>query len=346
MSEYLNKLLVKDNRIINDAIRTLNRFQKGDVNPIKTSFDFLNDICLGGLLPNLIISILGRPAHGKTYLASQIKEDILKDTTRDIGLLYYNWEMPAFALLLTQLKKKLNKQYVDILYNEPTEQEQPIYKEVAGEFRDDRLITVERSLTPTEFDYVTRKYVSENLHKEQLFVVVDHIGITKGTNKQQTIFEILEVMNGIKLDYPNKITFIVLGQLNREIEKLWRTRDINPINLRVTSEYVYGADAIMQYSDVIVASVIPSRAGLEEYCTIHRERNPHLEDHILISDKSSNKDYVRLKGLNRVYFDTLKKRLDDGSPSLYCQIINKEQEELIEAYAYAEEDYTEDDVVF
>ena len=83
----LDKLLIRDNRSINDAVKTLSKFQNGEMNPIKTSFEFLNEICLGGLLPNLILAILGRPSHGKTYIASQLKEDILSDKERDIGLL-------------------------------------------------------------------------------------------------------------------------------------------------------------------------------------------------------------------------------------------------------------------
>lgn len=346
-SGYLDDLLVKNNKDFNEAVKTLNGFQKGEINPIATSYDFLNEICLGGLLPNLIIAILGRPSHGKTYFASQIKQDILANKEKDIGVLYYNWEMPAFALLLTQLKKKLQKPFKEILYNLPSPNELLLMKEVADEFRDERLTTIQRALTPTEFDYVTRKYIQDNIDKEQLFVIVDHVGITKGANKQQAIYELLEIMNGIKLDFPGKITFIILGQLNREIEKLWRTRDINPINLRITSEYIFGADALQQYADVIVASMIPSRAGLDDgYCTINKERNPHLEQHIITADLGSNKEYVRLKGSNRVYFDILKKRLDDGSPSLYCEILSQEQEEIISAYAYAEEDVTEEDVVF
>ena len=343
----LDKLLVRDNRSINDAVKTLSKFQSGEMNPVKTSFEFLNEICLGGLLPNLILAILGRPSHGKTHLASQLKEDILSDKERNIGLLYFNWEMPTFALLLTQLRKKLKKNLREILYNKPTEDELILMKETASEFRDPRLTTVERSLTPKEFDYLVRKYIEDNLDKEQLFIVVDHVGITKGTNKLEAIFELLEVCNGIKLDYPNRITFIILGQLNREIERLWRTRDINPINLRVTSEYIYGSDALQQFADVIVSSVIPEKAGLDKYCTVNRERYKHLEEHIVPEDQHSAKDYVRLKGQNRVYFDFLKVRLDDGTPKLYCEILSKEQEELNDSMVPFEKDYTEtDDIVF
>ena len=238
-----------------------------------------------------------------TYIASQLKEDILADKKRDIGLLYFNWEMPTFALLLTQIRKKLMIPLRDILNLNPNKDQLNAMKQVADQFRDERLTTIEKSLTPTEFDYVCRKYIDENIS-------------------------------------------IVLGQLNREIERLWRTRDINPINLRVTSEYIYGSDALQQYADVIVASVIPEKAGLEKYCTVNRKRYKHLEEHIVDEDKASPKDYVRLKGTNRVYFDFLKVRLDDGTPKLYCQYLNEEEKEDISVMSEMEKDSTEDKLIF
>lgn len=351
-SGYLDDLLVQDNNDINDAVKTLAKFQKGEINPIRTSFEFLNKICLGGLMTNLIIAILGRPSHGKTYLASQIKEDILRDKDRNIGLAYFNWEMPTFSLLLTQLRKNLNLSFKEILELEPDDSQLKIMKKTADEFRDPRLTTIDRALTPQEFDYVARKYIAENIDLDQIFIVIDHVGITRGANKQQAIFELLEVCNNLKLDFKNKLTFIVLGQLNRQIEILWRTKDLNPINLRVTSEYVYGADALQQYADVIVASVIPEKAGFEDkgYCTVRRKGYPHLEEHIKDEDRGSPKDYVRLKSMNRVYFDFLKVRLDDGTPKLYCELLDKSQLEDIYAYGEIEKDSTfqeeEDDLEF
>ena len=313
---------------------------------IKLEFDRVDDFYGFELDGNRLFLLEDMTVTHNTYVASQLKEDILADKSKDIGLLYFNWEMPTFALLLTQIRKKLMIPLRDILNLNPNKDQLNAMKQVADQFRDERLTTIEKSLTPTEFDYVCRKYIDENISKEQIFIVVDHVGITKGSNKLEAIFEILEVMNNIKLDYPNKLTFIVLGQLNREIERLWRTRDINPINLRVTSEYIYGSDALQQYADVIVASVIPEKAGLEKYCTVNRKRYKHLEEHIVDEDKASPKDYVRLKGTNRVYFDFLKVRLDDGTPKLYCQYLNEEEKEDISVMSEMEKDSTEDKLIF
>lgn len=345
-NEKLNKLLEHNTKGIDDAVKAIFNLQNKKIVPIAVSYGFLNELCLGaGILPNLIISLLARPGQGKTYMAQTIRKDLLADPDKNIGILYFNWEMPWFSLLLIELKKKLKKSFKDILGIKPTPDEIKQMKEVADALRDPRFTSVDISLDAQEFEYVCRQYIEANLDKDQLYIFIDHIGIGKGKNKLEVMFEIMEVCNRLKLDYPNKLTFFPLSQLNREIERLWRTKDINPLNLRVTSEYIYGADAIMQYSDIVVASVIPQKAGFADmgYCTVNRERYSHLEEHIMDSDKMSEKDLVRLKGGNRVYYDVLKKRLDDDTPTLYCELLDPEKEEIISAFATREVDTTEDD---
>ena len=346
--EKLDKLLDKNNSGINEAVKAIHNYQNGTFNAIKTSYPFLNELCLGGLLPGIIITILGRPQNGKSYIVQQLREDIMRDKDRNIATLLYNLEMPWFSLLLVQIKKRIGKSFKDILSTIPTEDEIKIMKEITDDFRDDRLTTITTALTPSDWEYTTRAWIEQNLDKDQLFILYDHAGITKGTNKLEAIFELMERANNIKLDYSNKVTFIILGQLNREIERLFRTRDLNPINLRVTSEYIYGSDALQQYSDIIVASTIPQRFGLEKYCTVNRERYKHLEEHITDEDKESVKEYVRLKGLNRIYYDILKTRLNDDTPTLYCEILDKEQEEFNTAVQTYEKDYTQpdDNIIF
>jgi hypothetical protein len=349
MSEKLDRLLKQDNSGVKEAFETLYDLQTGQTKPIEVSYDFINELCLGkGLMSNLIISILARPGQGKTYIAQTLRKDLLKDKDANIGIAYFNWEMPWFSIVLIELKKKLKRSFKEILGQAPSEEDKKVMREVANELRDKRFTSIDVALSPEEFDYVCRKYIQENIDKDQLFIFIDHLGIGKGKNKMEVMFEILEKCNAMKLDYPNKLTFIPLAQLNRELERLWRTKDLNPINLRVTSEYIYGADAIMQYSDIVIASVIPQKAGLEKYCTVNRERYKHLEEHIVDEDKDSAKAYVRLKGLNRVYYDVLKKRLDDDTPTLYCEVLDPEQEEFIDAVKQYEKeyDYDEDEIAF
>jgi hypothetical protein len=54
---------------------------------------------------------------------------------------------------------------------------------------------------------------------------------------------------------------------------------------------------------------------------------------------------VRLKGRNRIYYDYIKVRLPDNDPTLYCSIIDPDQEELIDAFSTEEKDYTSTETI-
>ena len=346
--EKLRSLLENNKNDINNAVKTIDNFQSGKLKPIETSLPHLNSASLGGLIPSLIISIGARPGHGKTYTLHQLKNDILDQNNKNIAMLLYNWEMPWFSLILIQLKKILKKSFKEILQKKPTEDELVHYKGVMDNMRDERLTTISKPLTPDEWDFVTREWIEDNLDKELLIIGTDHLGITVGDDKTKTIYRLMEIQNSIKLDYPDKVCFLNLFQLKREIEAIWRAKDTNPVGLRVTSEYLFGADAMMQYSDIIFAQVIPEKANMEKYTSVNKERYEHLEEHFE-DNPNPTSDYVRLKGLNRIYYDYIKKRLpEDGEPNLYCELLNKEKEEFIKATSEKEKDYKEeeDDIEF
>jgi hypothetical protein len=76
-----------------------------------------------------------------------------------------------------------------------------------------------------------------------------------------------------------------------------------------------------------MAQVIPQVVDMEEYASVYKERNTHLQEHFL-EDNPDNKT-VRLKGRNRIYYNYIKVRdLDDlDTPRLYCDILNPDYEE-------------------
>ena len=346
--EKLRSLLENNKNDINNAVKTIDNFQSGKLKPIETSLPHLNSASLGGLIPSLIISIGARPGHGKTYTLHQLKNDILDQNNKNIAMLLYNWEMPWFSLILIQLKKILKKSFKEILQKKPTEEELIHYKEVMDNMRDERLTTISKPLTPDEWDFVTREWIEDNLDKELLIIGTDHLGITVGDDKTKTIYRLMEIQNSIKLDYPDKVCFLNLFQLKREIEAIWRAKDTNPVGLRVTSEYLFSGDSMNQYSDIVMAQVIPEKANMELYASVNKERYKHLEEHFQ-DDPNPTSDYVRLKGTNRIYYDYIKKRLpEDGESTLYCQILNQEKEEFIKATSEKEKDYKEeeDDIEF
>ena len=345
-ADKINKLLTQSNENINSTVKYISAIQNKEIIPISSGIDHLDKILLGGLFPDMIISIVARAAQGKSHTINQLRTQLLSGN-EDIGVLLWNLEMPFFTLILVELKKALKKSLKSILGNPMTEEEKPMYKKVADGFRDSRLTKIDETVTPEEWYLTTKEYIERNKHKRQLFILLDHIGIIKGKSKTESIAETIEYANMLKLEYKGLLTFIILGQMNREIENTWRNwKEVNPLLLRPLSNSIFSSDSLMFFSDVIVAQVIPQVVGMEKYATVNAERYPHLKPHFIEEDK--DKEYARLKGLNRIYYDYLKVRLPDGEPTLYCSLLDPEAEEVIMAHAHYEKNYTnkDEEVVF
>lgn len=325
----IDELLDPSKSSVNNAVRLIHNYQQGKLKPIKTSIDHLNSMLHGGLYPGMIISICARSGSGKTYTAHTLREDILGSHS-NVGLLIYNWEMTFFNLLLVEMRKRSNLKYAELLnLKNPTEEQLQMMKDVAESFRNENLTTVSKALNPDEFDKVTRQYIQRNLDKQQLVIIVDHIGITKGSDKGSAITGIMEAENEIKLDYPELVTFINLAQLNRNVDTLFRSADTNPLNLRLSPEMIYMSDSLMQASDLVLGQVIPDKFNMQHYTAVNAERFEHLAPHF--TDQTHKKDFTLLKAPNRIYYDYIKPRLEDGQPTLYGNILDPVREEFLQA---------------
>lgn len=315
---------------VNRAAKLIYNYQQGNITPIKTSIDHLNNMLHGGLFPGTIVSICARSGHGKTYTAHTLREDIISSPV-NAGVLIYNWEMTFFNLMLVEMRKRSQLKYKELLtLKNPTEEQKKMMRSVIDSFNHDKLTTISQSLSPQEFDKVTREYIKQEKERGrmQVVVMVDHIGITKGANKMEALSEIMEAMNQIKLDFPDFVTFIVLGQLNRKVDALFRSTETNPLNLRLSPEFIYNSDGLMQYSDLILGQVFPDKFNMQHFTAVNKEKFEHLEEHF--SDMTHKGEFAVLKASNRIYYDYIKPRLEDGQPTLYAGIIDPEREHLME----------------
>lgn len=339
--EKINKLLEHSVENINKTVEFLFSLQKKLNVPISSGIPHLDKIALGGLLPNSILSIVSRSSMGKSYSVNRIRNSILKNKDDNVGVLLWNLEMPFFTLLLVELKKALKKPLRWIVDNPPVEKEdRDIYRKVIKEFKDERFTKIDETVSPEDFYNVTKEYIEKNKYRKQLFIMIDHIGIIKGKNKNESVGETMEYANKLKMEYPDLLTFIILGQLNREIENRWRQSDSNPMTLIPGSDNVSNSDALLFYSDVIMAQVIPQVVGMDKYASVNKERYDYLKEHF-IEDNNPASEYTRLKGRNRIYYHFLKVRLLDGEPTIYCEILDPEAEEIIQAQAKYEKDTDE-----
>lgn len=331
----IQALLNGESNEVSVAHEEILQLQSGDANVIITGQDHLDYFLIGGI-NNKMVFIGSRPSMGKTFHCETMINNLLDgevNKNQNISLLRLNLEMQTKSLLLRDLKKSLGKKMRDIISNPYTEEEMKIVESVINKHKDPRVTNFSKLLGPVEFKYLIQEYckkVSLDNPATQKIVLIDHIHIYQ-TKKE--IDEILSICNELKMSDPN-LSFIIYFQFNRSIEDMWRgSKDVkaNPKNYLPHSGHIYNTDSLMQFADLVMGMVIPQVVDLDEFVSVYKDRNMHLEEHF-ISSSSKDTATTLLKGRNRIYYNYIKIRLVDDfeDPRLYCSVLNQEYEKTVD----------------
>lgn len=329
MSKY-TEIFNKTNSEVDRAYEEILKLQKGDVQPITTGLDFLDANLIGGL-NNKMVFIGSRPSMGKTHNSAQIQNHLL-DNFPDIRILRMNLEMQTQALLLRELKKGLNKPMKLIISQEFNEEEAEQAKQTLNKFKDKRVTDFSHPVKGEDLrDLLRAFYISckeENNVNIKKVVILDHLHVY---SSKEEIDSVLEIFNEVKMADPN-ISFIVYFQFNRNIEDEWRNskeKKMFNFNMLPSSKFIYLSDKLIQYADIVMSITIPQVVDLEVFASINKKRNSHLKDHFI--EESRETDFAKLKGLNRVYYNFIKIRMNDDfdEPRLFCKILDDSREESI-----------------
>lgn len=335
--EELDRILNGESDEIDQAFAEIVALQKREIPPIKTGIPDLDHFLITGL-NNMMVFCGSRPSMGKTHMASVIKENLLNDEINpnvDMALLYLNWEMQAKSLVLRHLKRNLKRSMRDILSREFHEDEKEEVRDVMEPLRDDRVLSFNHVVQGSAFRYLVEQYIAKNEGK-QVVIMIDHLHIILTKTE---IDEFLSLCNQLKKQYTN-LSFVIFFQLNRDLEKRWRGGNdakvkVNPKNFLPNSSDIYNTDSLFQFGDVIFTNVIPQVVDLDEYTTVNKDRNKHLEPHYIPGGSTDNKT-AKLKGRNRVYRNYIKIRLNDNfeDPRIYCEVLDQSLEEQVTAMYY------------
>ncbi len=259
--------LKSSKELVISAVNDLYEYQTGKKKPIKTSYKHLNENCLGGIFPQNIIVVGGMSSMGKTYFVQKIEEDMfnkeLNPECDDFLLVRCNWEMPVQKLIVRKLSRELNKPISEI-YSKPfNDDEKKKARQVLEGEMSDKIHYLEEPLTPEEFEKQVGKILEDNKDKKQILITIDHIALirTEG-DKKKAIDILIETINMFKKSYPN-CSFIILTQLNRDIEG---RRDIKDAAPRPSD--VYMSSTLQHISDVMLVVHNPYKLGIEKIMVV------------------------------------------------------------------------------
>ena len=308
---------------VSEAEKELQSFHDGSIKPVLVRHSHVNINTFGGFLPRTINIIGGTSGTGKSYITQEWEEDFLnKELNPDADdhvLLRCNWEMVNRALLVRAIRKELpDMSLKDIYYSKKTPEVQAIIRKVIDREKSDRIFYFDQALDPHEYIQELKKFLDNFSNKKRIWVTIDHIGLVKGNNKFESINTLVELLNDVKKDdkYGN-VTFIVVMQLNREIEKRSDVRNLAP-----NRGDFYGSDSVFQAADMVIVVHRPDRMGHEKYMQFSASKYKYL-DKYYAPVRGKKVEFRNFSTDNLVFFHYLKLREEDHTMNdLYIHEMN------------------------
>tara|TARA_R110000782_G_scaffold252394_1_gene340175 strand:+ start:1468 stop:2553 length:1086 start_codon:yes stop_codon:yes gene_type:complete len=258
-----------------ETVKMIKRFQSGELKPISTGVDHLDESLLGGLLPGTVLGIVGRSGHGKSYDMERIQRHILK-THEDVLYVNCNWELSHFKLLLRDISQRTGESINKVLFEQPSDEREQKLDKIYDDNKTENVLYQNEPVSPEVFSQDIEQVIADNLNVKIVVAIdnLENILVSSGSQKS-AMDALLYQVNRLKNIHPY-ICFIVLNQMNQN----YLLRMDNPKNQRPIDSDIYGSDQLYKLCDVLYVKLIPWKLGLhDKFMVFHKSMYSWLEDY-------------------------------------------------------------------
>jgi len=279
-------MLKTGRELTNETVETIRKFQSGVLKPIATGVTHLDDALMSGLTPGIVVGIVGRSGHGKSYDMERIQRNILK-THDDVLYVNCNWELSHFKLLLRDISQRTGDNIGKILFEMPTDAKSEELDRIFEDNRTENVLYQNEPVTPDVFSQDIEGVIKANPLKKIVVAIdnLENILISKGSQKE-SMDALLYQVNRLKNLHPY-ICFIVLNQMNQN----YLLRMDNPKNQRPIDSDIYGSDQLYKLCDVLYVKLIPWKLGIhEKFMVFGKDMYSWLDEHKLVAGNTASFD--------------------------------------------------------
>lgn len=247
-----------------EAIEYIQSRRTGKVEPVMTPFMKLNEHLGGGFEWGEIITIAGMSGSGKSIFLSLLETKFALMPNTEI--LSFNLEMRAHKIMMRKLSNKLRipiKNLFDPKVGLPKSITESALKEIANQpiSYDEHSTSVDDIIKST-VQFIRDKNIIKR--KANMIVTIDYASLIDYDNEKLELITLMKQINRLKKLYP-KFLFVILSQLNRNIEHPARRSEQNlTLHYPIKSD-IYGTDALFNTSDVVIVIHNPFALGIDYY---------------------------------------------------------------------------------
>ena len=259
--------------VLEKGLKYITKRRNGEIKSLITPWPSLNEAGINGLEWGSMLTIGARPGAGKTMIVSQILREARRlNPDQKFNILEFQFEMGDEQYAARQFAGEMAQDYGVILSTKKQLDDFTLKNitkyiedckdmEVHGLSRD----VISESLTHTDMEEAIQEAYVEGGSKPMI-VTIDHSWLIKKRldekEKIATLYNTTEMLMKLKNKIP--IIVIMITQLNRSIDEASRKTPGTIANYP-TSGDIFGGDALMQGSDLVIALSRPAKADVKVY---------------------------------------------------------------------------------
>ena len=260
-------------QILEEGLIYIDDRRKGKIKSIKTPWLGFNKAGINGLEWGSMLTIGARPGAGKTLIVSQLLRECYQlNPDQSFNILEFQFEMGANQTAAREFAAQSALDYNIVLSTE-SQLDDFAYKQMQQHAEETKqaeksgLIRKQINVPLTHKDIRTAAHLAYNQYGcKPMIITIDHSWLIKKSpdekEKISTLYNTVEMLMRLKNELP--IIVIMVTQLNRTIEDSARKTPGTIANYPTSSD-IFGGDALMQGSDMVMVLNRPAKNDIGIY---------------------------------------------------------------------------------
>lgn len=236
---------------------------------LRTKWPKFNNLCMGGIEPNVIYTVAGISGSGKSSFVNTLESDLFEQNPKaNIAILNFSFEMISARQVGRKLSYKLRKTTKELYsgnYKSPLQDKD--FEKVQAAVEDIKDLPIYYVDIPGDVSQIRNtvlNFMKNEGKGKWVIIILDHTLLTRGRSGESEREMLANLQRTfIELKKYGMNTIIQLSQLNRNIESSDRIAN-HSMHYPMRKD-IFGADSLFQASDYLLVIHRPEIIGIEAY---------------------------------------------------------------------------------